>query len=344
VSDGSPPRTDGPLLGSDRPLAEAYDLALLDLDGVVYAGPSAVPGAPEALEEARRRGMRLAYVTNNASRPPSTVADHLCELGIPADVREVVTSAQAAASLLATRHPGGSPVLVVGGVGLRQALTDVGLVPVDSADDDPVAVVQGFGPDVGWRQLAEGAHAVRAGVPWLATNLDLTVPTDRGPAPGNGTLVAAVRVTTGVEPEVAGKPEPPLFAEAVRRCGGERPLVIGDRLDTDLEGARRGGYDGLLVLTGISTVRDALEAGPHLRPHYVGRDLAALLRPHVAPRREGSTWVCGSATASATGSPAVLDVTGGGDEALAAACAAAWEAADDGRELKDGPLPTALSA
>ena len=248
------------LIGSARPLVEVYDLVLLDLDGVVYIGPAAVPGAAEALDRVRAAGVRTAFVTNNASRPPEAVGAHLRELGVHAEDDDVVTSAQAAAAILNRRLPAGSAVLVVGGEGLYRALEAVGLKPVASVDENPAAVVQGFSPDIGWRLLAEGTRGVRSGLPWIATNTDLTVPTPYGPAPGNGTLVAAIATATSVTPEVAGKPQPTLFLEAVKRYGAERALVVGDRLDTDLEGARAAGMIGLAVLTGVHRVRDLLDA------------------------------------------------------------------------------------
>lgn len=257
-------------------LQDSYDVALLDLDGVVYIGEHAVPHAAEALRAARDAGMRLAFLTNNAARPPEVVATHLVELGIDASAAEVVTSAQAAARLLADRLPAGSRVLVVGGDGLNAALRERDLVPVSRLDDDPAAVVQGFHPDVGWRLLAEGSYAVASGLPWVASNLDRTVPTARGRAPGNGTLVDAVRAATGREPVVAGKPEPPMHHEAVLRTGADRPLMVGDRLDTDIEGANRVGVDSLLVLTGVTDPVELVLAAPGLRPTHVGRDLRAL--------------------------------------------------------------------
>jgi glycerol-1-phosphatase len=322
------------LIGSGRPLAEVYDLVLLDLDGVVYIGQAAVPGAAQALDRVRAAGVRTAFVTNNASRPPGVVADHLRELGVHADDDDVVTSAQAASALLARRFPAGSAVLVVGGEGLYRALEAVGLKPVASVDDGPVAVAQGFSPDLGWRLLAEGTRAVRSGLPWIATNTDLTVPTAYGPAPGNGTLVAAVAAATGVEPEVAGKPQPTLFREAVERYGAQRPLVVGDRLDTDLEGARAAGMDGLVVLTGVHRVRDLLAAAPQRRPHLIARDLNGLLDPHPTPTRTDAGWSVGAAVVSvdlAVQEHAGLHVEQPGTDPLdlvRAGCAAAWEHAD----------------
>ena len=140
--------------------------------------------------------MRTAFVTNNAARTPETVAAHLRELGVEAQPDDVVTSAQAAATLVLGRVGAGAAVLVVGGEGLRAALIERGLRPVTSADD-AVAVVQGFAPDVDWQALAEGTFAVRRGLPWIAANLDSTVPTPRGMAPGNGALVGVIAQTTG---------------------------------------------------------------------------------------------------------------------------------------------------
>jgi HAD superfamily hydrolase (TIGR01450 family) len=192
------------LASSARPLAEVYDVALLDLDGVVYIGAEAVVGAPEALAAARTTGMRLEFVTNNAARTPDVVAEHLTELGITASADEVVTSAQAAAHYLADLLTPAAKVLVVGTTGLEVALRERGLTPVAEAVDDVAAVVQGYSPDLSWRQLAEGAVAINRGVPWVATNLDPTVPSPRGRLPGNGSLVAALRHATGVEPIATG--------------------------------------------------------------------------------------------------------------------------------------------
>ncbi|GAA4991128.1 HAD-IIA family hydrolase [Kineococcus glutinatus] len=327
------------LRGAEAPLTELYDVILLDLDGVVYIGPEAVPGAPEHLAAARARGARLAFVTNNAARPPAVVAEHLTRLDVPCHDEDVITSAQAAAHHLRSRLSAGARVLRIGGQGLTEALLAEELLPVDALDDLPVAVVQGFSPDLGWRHLAEAARAVRAGLPWVATNLDPTVPVQGGPAPGNGALVGTVRIATGVEPLVVGKPEPALFAEAVRRTGAHRPLMVGDRLDTDLEGARRAGMSGLFVLTGVHGVADLLIASPGERPSYVARDLGGLLEVHpevtVAPGPDGRVSAsCRAAEVvltrgrlAASPSPVVDPV-----DLLRAAAAAAWSSTDHGQE------------
>ncbi|TGA88988.1 HAD hydrolase-like protein, partial [Streptomyces palmae] len=223
--------------GSARPLSGRYDTALLDLDGVVYAGGQAIAHAVDSLAAARRGGMHLAYVTNNALRTPQAVAAHLTELGVPAEATDVVTSAQAVARLIADQVPAGARVLVIGGEGLRVALRERGLEPVESAEDDPAAVAQGYGgPELPWGRLAEASYAVARGVPWYASNTDLTIPSARGIAPGNGAAVEAVRIATGRAPQVAGKPLPPMHRETILRTGARHPLVVGDRLDTDIEG------------------------------------------------------------------------------------------------------------
>ncbi|MEV0966581.1 HAD-IIA family hydrolase [Streptomyces sp. NPDC049910] len=319
--------------GSARALSEVYDTALLDLDGVVYAGGEPVPHAVASLGTARDGGMHLAYVTNNALRTPEAVAAHLTELGVPAEAHDVITSAQAVARLISEQVPAGSRVLVIGGEGLRVALLERGLEPVDSADDDPAAVVQGYGgPELAWGRLAEASYAVSRGVPWFASNTDLTIPSARGIAPGNGAAVEAVRIATGREPQVAGKPLPPMHRETVLRTGAERPLVIGDRLDTDIEGAFNGGVDSLLVLTGVTDPAQLLRAEPKHRPTYVDEDLRGLLtgQPEVGSAGSGEGFVCGGWTASVRGQALVIDGDGRRLDGLRALCAAAWTYAGDG--------------
>jgi glycerol 3-phosphatase-2 len=318
----------GVLMGSAVPLAERYDVALLDLDGVIYVGPTGVPGAADALALARAAGMRLAFVTNNALRTPTAVAAHLTELGVPATATEVITSSQAACRVLAERLPAGAPVLVVGGEGLRVAAVEAGLTVVASADEQPAAVVQGYAPDVGWRQFAEATVAINRGAFWLATNLDPTLPSPRGPLPGNGSLVAAVRAATGVEPPAAGKPDPAMHRESLLRSGATNPIVVGDRLDTDIEGATRVGCDSLLVLTGVTTAADLLGAPAGQRPTYLSAGLEGLLIPHPGPARSGpDRWDCGGWTAVRAADGLVLTAAGADDiDALRALCAAAWSA------------------
>lgn len=266
------------------PLVDHYDALLLDLDGVVYRGNDPVIHAVASLSDVHARGMKLAYVTNNAARTPETVAEHLRSLGLPADARDVVTSAQAGARALAALVPVGADVLIVGGPGLEQAVSEVGRRPIRRiAEGAPVAVIQGHNPQTVWTDLAEAGYLLATGVPWVATNGDLTVPTDRGIAPGNGSFVQILAQMVGRTPDVvAGKPQVPLMHASVERVAAQRPLVVGDRLDTDIEAAVAAGIDSLLVLTGVTTLADVVAAPEHQRPTYVARDLRVLCAPMVA--------------------------------------------------------------
>jgi glycerol-1-phosphatase len=329
-------------------LAQVYDVALLDLDGVIYVGAEPVDHAVSALARAQAEGLRLAFVTNNAARRPEAVAEQLSRLGVPALASDVVTSAQAAARLLAGQLPSGARVLVVGGDGLNAALVERGLTPVSGADDDPAAVVSGFHPDVGWWLLAEGAYAVAAGLPWVASNVDPTIPMPRGNAPGNGALVAAIQLATGREPVVAGKPEPPIHREAILRTGARHPLVVGDRLDTDIEGAVRTGTDSLFVLSGVSGPFDLVTAPPTSRPTFVARDLRALEADPVTLAVAPGLQMRGRHRAVIEQGRLVVEVDGATkqdanmgqnaepDDAidvLRAVCGAVWAAADRGQQV-----------
>ncbi|WP_244927886.1 HAD-IIA family hydrolase [Nocardioides sp. W7] len=295
------------MLGSsDVPLAEHYDLAMLDLDGVVYVSGDAVPGAPEHLEVARGAGMRLAFITNNAARAPELVAAHLVELGVEAATHDVVTSAQAAARVLVERHGVGARVVLLGSAGLRAALSAEGLVPV-GVDDEAVAVATGYGPDVLWRDIMRVAVRIRDGLAWVASNRDYTIPTAYGVAPGHGVLVETLERFSGVTPTTAGKPERPLLDETIRRVGGRRPLMVGDRLDTDIEGARRVGVDSLLVLTGVTGLAELVAARPEERPTYVAPDLGGLAEACGAPEIvDGEVRLAGWAARIDGGRPTVV--------------------------------------
>ena len=281
------------LQASYRPLVDEHDVALLDLDGVVYVGADAVPGVPEVLAAAAAAGMRFGFVTNNAARTPHQVGEHLRDLGIAALDEEVITSSQAAGRMLADRLPAGSPVLIVGTAALAEEVEGAGLRAVWSAADEPAGVVQGYSPELSWAMLAEACVAIRAGAFWVATNTDSTLPSPRGPLPGNGSFVQVVARTTGAAPVVAGKPEPAMHAECVLRTGAVRPLVVGDRLDTDIEGACRAGVPSLLVLSGLAQAVDLLSAAVGQRPTFLAADLGGILVRHPGIDRSDGSARCG---------------------------------------------------
>jgi HAD superfamily hydrolase (TIGR01450 family) len=268
---------------------DGYDAVLLDLDGTVMRGARPVAEAPDVINELRQAGHVLQFITNNAARAPEEVAERLTKLGVRTTPDEILTSAQAAATLLESLLPADSAVLVVGSAALVAAVRSVGLRPVDTASQQPAAVVQGHSPETGWAQLSEACLAIRSGAQWVACNIDRTLPTERGLLPGNGAMVAALQAATDREPKVAGKPARPLLDAAVDRIGAQHPLVVGDRLDTDIAGARAAGLDALLVLSGVSDALAALAAPPEQRPTYLGADLRVLRgsldATRIQPRR-----------------------------------------------------------
>lgn len=259
---------------------DGVDVILSDLDGVIYRGPHAVDHAVDALNGYAARGIRLGYITNNASRTDIAVAEQLAGFGLNTQPNDVVTSPQAAVHLLKSHVPAGALVLVIGGEGIVHELEKAGFRATRSADDQPDAVLQGFAPEVGWQHLAEASFALTREIPWIATNQDWTIPVARGIAPGNGTLVSAVHTAVQKLPIVAGKPETPLFEAAVERFGAQHPIMLGDRLDTDIKGAVRSKMKSALVLTGIDGPKQLIAAGPDERPDYIIGDLRDLDAPY----------------------------------------------------------------
>jgi HAD superfamily hydrolase (TIGR01450 family) len=305
------------------PLTAGYDAVLFDLDGTVYQGTQVFPSSAGVIAELRERGVAVRFVTNNASKAPEDAVEHLRQLGIAAERAEVNTSAQAAAAVLGGRLQAGVEVLVVGAKALEAEVALAGLRPVREFGPDVAAVVQGHSPDTDWHILAEACLAIRDGADWVACNMDATLPSERGLVPGNGSMVAALGAATDAEPVVAGKPEPPLFLTAAGSAGARNPLVVGDRLNTDIAGAVAAGFDSLAVLTGVATPASLLAAKPTERPRYLAADLAGLREPRsrveIGPR---AAWqvsiVDGELVVAGSGDSAALEL-------LRALCAAAWE-------------------
>lgn len=281
---------------SEKKLCEEFDAIYFDLDGVLYRGLNAVEGAADAVSAISESGCGVAYVTNNASRTPEEVAAHLVELGIPAKPSEVVTSSQVAVEVLQKHVPLGGRVFVVGGGGVEEALKLGGYVP--SRDSrDCAAVVQGFGPEVSWRDLSHASYLIQGGAIWIATNLDRTFPTDSGIAPGNGSLVDAVRNAVGRGPDgVGGKPDRAMMDRTIAAVPGERPLLVGDRYDTDIAAGVAVGIPTMLVLSGVTSVGDVWRA--NLRADYLCESVQGLVLTYPEASISGEDYVCGAAKAT----------------------------------------------
>ena len=273
-------------------LASVHDALLVDLDGTLIRGIEPIPGVSAGLEAS---GLPVVFVTNNASRAPEETANHLRGMGFSAHAEQVMTSAQAAVVMLGDHVRSGAKVLIVGHDSFRELVRQAGYEVVLSADDHPDAVLQGLSRELNWADLAEGCLAIRRGVPWIASNTDATLPTERGLLPGNGSLVAAMRTATDREPVVAGKPAAGVLLAAAARVSSQRPLVVGDRLDTDIEGAVAAQMPSLMVLSGVHGPSDLLAAPPAQRASHLADDLTAVnvegedFAIASAPRIEAST-------------------------------------------------------
>ncbi|MDT9592223.1 HAD-IIA family hydrolase [Nocardioides zeae] len=315
------------LRSTTESLAALHDVVMLDLDGVVYVGGEGVPGASEHLAACREVGTRLAFVTNNASRTPETVAEHLRRVGVDATVEDVVTSAQAAAALVRSRHGASARVAALGGEGLHAALAaeDLEVVGVGAPAD---VVVTGYGPDVLWRDVMAAAVAVRGGTPWVASNTDRTIPTPQGPAPGHGVLVEMLTRFAEVGPAVAGKPSPPLLRTTIGRTGASRPLMVGDRIDTDIEGGAAVDVATLLVMTGVSDAAALAECPRESRPTYLSADLAGLLEPQPEPRVDDDVAHVGGWRSWVEDDEAQVDGEGTASDWWRALATALWHHAD----------------
>lgn len=276
---------------------DAYDAALFDLDGVVYLGPEPVAGAPESLAELRELGIRVGFVTNNAGRSADVVVEHLNELGIECSRDDVVTSSQAIAQLMAAELPTGAKVLVCGAQALADEITAVGFTLAADHTENPVAVVQGYDPEIAWPRLDEACFAIQRGAKWYGSNTDINRPTHLGMVPGAGAQIQAVGTAVDAEITVAGKPYPPLLLETIKRMATARPVFVGDRLDTDIEGANNVKIDSFLVFTGAHGKRELAGAVPQQRPTAIGHDLRGLLRSRREASWQGEQVICRQASA-----------------------------------------------
>jgi len=317
-----------------------FETLLLDLDGVIYEGNRAIVDAVESISELRAKGIQIGYVTNNASRTSEAIAEQLRAFGLELKAEDVITSAQAGAGLLKQIVPAGSKVLVVGGEGLRSNVSLAGFQVVESSKELPAAVIQGFDPSVGWKNLAEASYAIQNGAKWVATNQDWTIPREEGLAPGNGTLVSAVHTAVGQLPVVAGKPEKAIFETALSRFGSSSAVYVGDRLDTDVLGANRAGIGSALVMTGVTTRKELLAAKADSRPTFILGTLKELLVDYREPTKTKRGYKLGDAEVELLGQKVLVSF---GDpkslEALKCACLTIW---DSGQPIHTLDVESAL--
>lgn len=325
---------------SDTPLSEASDYLFLDLDGVCYRGSAPIENAPEGIEAAKANGNQAAFITNNSMASPPNVATKLGSVGIKAVPEEIYTSSRTGVAQTLEHVPAGSKVLALGTEGLFYELEQVDLEVVASADDKPDVVLQGMSKDLSWRELSEAALAIRAGALYVATNLDATLPQERGQYLGCGSMVAAVVHATGVQPLSSGKPAPDMYRLAMKESGATNPICVGDRLDTDIAGANAADLPSLHVLTGVNTARDIMLAAEYERPTFLGLDMLDLNIQIPNVEREGDEWVCGETRVRIDGESIVVDGKELTTQVLAlnayrALVSAVWHEIDAGRSRED---------
>jgi len=247
-----------------------YKGYLLDLDGTIYRGKTAIPGAAEFVRHLKEQQIPFLYLTNNSAASPEVVAGRLREMGIGAEASDVYTSSMATANYLSEQAEKGTGVYMIGEEGLREQLVQAGFRITEEA---PKYVVVGIDRAFTYEKLAIAARAVRAGAVLIATNADAALPTDGGLYPGNGSLVAAISVASATKPIIIGKPEPIIVRYALERLGTELrdTLIVGDNLSTDIEAGAKTGLDSLLVLTGYSNREEA--AVHSAQPTHIAEDL-----------------------------------------------------------------------
>ena len=259
------------------PLLERYDQLIVDLDGCVWIGDEPVDGSVEAVERLRAAGKRLAFATNNSRSTGEDYVRKLWSMGIQASLGDVVTVGGAMQHLLAeTRH--GLTVFVIGTQAMVDHVADAGLKVMnrtDLATRADLVVVSGT-EQVTYDDVRIASLALQRGADFLATSRDPTYPMPEGFWPGTGAVVAAVETASGRKAAIVGKPEPQLFLTALERLGEGRTLVVGDRLESDIEAAKRAGLDGALVLTGETTAEQAAQS-KEPRPVAVADSLLALV-------------------------------------------------------------------
>lgn len=253
---------------------------ILDMDGVLWRGETPMPGLAEFFATMRQRGIGFALATNNAGKTAVMYTEKLARFGIDVPPEQIVTSAEATAGYLRQEYEAGTAVYVVGDVGLHQAIAAQGFTIVTPEEArqgaEATAVVVGFSRNATYEIMAMGAHLINRGARFIGTNPDPTFPSEIGPMPGAGALLAFIETGTGVQPTLIGKPGPIMFQQAMQRIGGlpEDTAMVGDRLTTDILGGQNAGLRTILLLSGVNTREDIERTG--IRPDFVLADIGEL--------------------------------------------------------------------
>lgn len=272
-------------------MIETINHLILDMDGVLWRGETAIPGLGEFFDTLRDLEMGYILATNNATKTAEEYVKKLAKMGVSIKSERILTSAETTASYLASIYPQGTAIYVVGTESLQTALKAKGfkiiLADEVAAGKQADLVVLGFTPQVVYKELAMGALLVAQGARFIGTNPDTTIPNELGPLPGAGSLLAVISTATGIEPTVIGKPGPLIFEEAMRRLGSQKgdTAMVGDRLGTDIAGANAAGIASIMVLTGISSRRDILETG--IQPDFVFADISELAQALTKSKAPG---------------------------------------------------------
>jgi glycerol-1-phosphatase len=259
-------------------LADSFDGFLIDLDGVVWVGREPVPGAAEALQALLDADKEIVFVTNNPVRPASTYAERLRAIGVTVGGDRVVTAGTATAKLAAERLGTGATAFAIGAPAFHDSVAEAGLKLLDGEAGRKAAGVlvsghRGFD----YEELLTATLALQGGAALFGTSRDPTLPMPGGAWPGTGAVLAAVETASGKRAEIGGKPERHLFDQArALMPGADRVAMVGDRISSDVEGARRAGLRTLLVLSGATSAEEAEVA--QIRPEHVLADLTELVR------------------------------------------------------------------
>lgn len=255
-------------------VAQPVEALLLDMDGVLWRDTEPIGDLPDLFQNINARGWKTAFVTNNATRSVKQYVEKLDSFGVTVTADQIINSGLATALYLKGQHPGGGNVYILGEVGLYETLQEFGF---QHSMDQPLAVIGSLDRNLDYLKLKDAASLIRAGIPFLGTNPDPSLPTPNGYIPGTGAILAALTATTGVDPEIIGKPSPRMYQIALTRLATSptRAIAIGDQMPTDIAAGIQAGCQTALVLTGVSD-RSIVEQFD-FQPTYIAESLTQLV-------------------------------------------------------------------